>query len=160
MKCPVWSGWYFVAYGDFWVLFAEATRVIYQQSGGDGGSSGCEIGLEGPGPWPVGTTGEINVLHTPGPTPQSVSILVDLPHGESILFTGRTAGYNPEFQRVDGHCDHTGTRTVSVDEHAHSLRRLANKAFLWLASGLGQVHRFNDAAERAIAMLDGADAME
>ena len=136
------------------------TRVACQGDGPDSEEGKVDIALKGPGPWELDNTHDVQVLYTPGPTSSSVSILVSLPGSQNTLFSGRTAGYDPHLGRVNGVHDERITRAVSVGEQAHSIRKLANKDFTWLASGMGHLHRFDGAAERALAMLDGADELE
>eukprot|EP00597_Dinobryon_sp_UTEXLB2267_P004159 CAMPEP_0170061968 /NCGR_PEP_ID=MMETSP0019_2-20121128/3360_1 /TAXON_ID=98059 /ORGANISM="Dinobryon sp., Strain UTEXLB2267" /LENGTH=328 /DNA_ID=CAMNT_0010267977 /DNA_START=43 /DNA_END=1029 /DNA_ORIENTATION=- len=135
--------------------FPSAQRVIHRADV-TRESSGCEVLLEGSGPWTPFTAGDVTIHHTPGHTagslcilysPQSVNNIngIESPSSEAVLFTGDHVGYSVERGLLDGFKSYNHGNVLA---QLQSIELLQEWDFLWLLPGHGRMIRFESLEEK------------
>jgi len=120
----------------------------------------CEIKLEGEGVWDPAP--DYSILHTPGHTAGSISLLFTCSGeygGDSVLFTGDHLAYTPSRKGLEGFKRYNhGNIAVQGD----SIRMLAEDSlpFTWILPGHGRMARFRNIKEKNAAILKAAIAFD
>lgn len=99
----------------------------------------CEIKLSGGGVWEPDT--DFKIVHTPGHTGGSLTIIVDTLGGESVAFTGDHLAYSQSKGALTGFKQYNHG---NIEVQESSMRRLAQDdiSFTWILPAHGRMARF------------------
>lgn len=130
-------------------------RVIHRSDAIDTARD-CEVQLEGGGLW--APCPDLSIIHTPGHTAGSLSILFKS-SVESVLFTGDHLAYSATQSRLDGF---KRFNHGNVEVQSEYIRLLAadEYSFQWLLPSHGRMVRFNSIAEKARRIAEAADEFD
>jgi glyoxylase-like metal-dependent hydrolase (beta-lactamase superfamily II) len=135
--------------------FPDVDRVLHRADG-VASTRECELLLEGEGVWHP--EADLDIIHTPGHTAGSLSLLVRTA-GDAVLFTGDSLAYSAQKKRLDGFKRYN---YGSVQAQLMSLNLLASDEFkyTWILPGHGRMARFSSDEARMQAVAACAEEFE
>jgi len=158
---------------DYWhAFFPHAERVVHRMDVTRGMRDEVEAALNGKGPWMIDD--DIKIIALPGYTPGSIGLVYRLPpwasapasasalasqeqgQGATVLFSGRTVGWSPRLNQLDGFAQFS---RGNLHKQAESMRALAEEewGFGWVLPAEGTRYRFPSPQARAPLLREAAD---
>lgn len=115
----------------------------------------CEIKLSGGGVWEPDS--DFKIVHTPGHTGGSLTVVVDTDGGDSVAFTGDHLAYSQAKGALTGFKQYNHG---NLDVQESSMRRLAQDdvSFTWILPAHGRMARFDSRDACVQSLLAAADA--
>lgn len=142
---------------DYWhAYFPDSERVLHRMDVTRAMRDEVEAVLNGKGPWAIDD--DVKLVALPGYTLGSVG-LIYRPEGSAtgaVLFSGRTVGWSPRVNQLDGFAQFSRGNLV---KQAESIRALAEEewAFEWILPAEGTRYRFPSPQARASLLQETAD---
>lgn len=147
---------------DLWhAYFPDSERVAHRMDVTRAMRDEVEAALNGKGPWAIDE--DVKLVGLPGYTPGSVG-LIYRPEGAgaageagaAVLFSGRTVGWSPRLNQLDGFAQFS---PGNLAKQAESIRALAEEewAFEWILPAEGIRYRFPSPQARASLLREAAD---
>ncbi len=139
---------------DYWhAYFPRSERVVHRMDVTRELKGQVEAVLQGKGPWAIDD--DVKIVALPGYSQGAIGVIYH-PGGEGggrndgILFSGRTVGWSPRLNRLDGFAQFA---RGSLAKQAQSIKALSEEDFGWILPAEGIKYRLPDGTADAKVRL-------
>lgn len=153
---------------DLWhAFFPTSERVAHRMDVPRRMRAEVEAELHGKGPWFIDD--DVKIVGLPGYTPGSIGLIHRLPSTPSgstaVLFSGRTVGYSPRLNRLDGFAQFARGQLAKQADSIRALASMDNDedgegedwGFEWILPAEGLRYCFPTQQARQALLLEAAD---